>query len=232
MNYLFQRRVAYTLGLLLALCLVTAPTFAQKKAGRANDARRHSEDAAKVFNEIMGASDHAIPKELVDKAQAIAVFPGVVKAAFIVGGREGKGVISRRTDAGWSAPAFFNLKGGSFGAQIGASKTDYVLLIMNEKGLNKLREDKLELGGDVGVAAGPVGREVSAATDAQLGAEILTYSRSKGAFIGASLKGTVITPDNDLNEAFYGIKAKDVLNGGVNSTPDVVLIFPQTLSRY
>jgi len=232
MNYLFQRRVAYTLGLLLALCLVTAPTFAQKKAGRANDARRHSEDAAKVFNEIMGASDHAIPKELVDKAQAIAVFPGVVKAAFIVGGREGKGVISRRTDAGWSAPAFFNLKGGSFGAQIGASKTDYVLLIMNEKGLNKLREDKLELGGDVGVAAGPVGREVSAATDAQLGAEILTYSRSKGAFIGASLKGTVITPDNDLNEAFYGINAKQVLNGGVNGTPYTVFIYPQTLSRY
>ncbi|MCM3872146.1 MAG: lipid-binding SYLF domain-containing protein [Pyrinomonadaceae bacterium] len=232
MNYLFQGRVAYTLGLLLALCLVAAPTFARKNGGRAQDATRHSEDAARVFNEIMDASDHAIPKELVDKAQAIAVFPGVVKAAFIVGGREGKGVISRRTDAGWSAPAFFNLKGGSFGAQIGADKTDYVLLIMNEKGLNKLQEDKLELGGDVGVAAGPVGREASAATDAQLGAEILTYSRSKGAFIGASLKGTVITPDNDLNEAFYGIKAKEVLNGGVNGAPYTVLIYPQTLSRY
>ena len=115
MTYLWPQRVAYALGLLLVLCLVTAPTFAQKKVGRANDARRHSEDAAKVFNEIMGASDHAIPKELVDKAQAIAVFPGIMKAAFIVGGREGKGVISRRTGAGWSAPAFFNLKGGSLG---------------------------------------------------------------------------------------------------------------------
>ena len=92
MIYLWPQRVAYALGLLLVLCLVTAPTFAQKKVGRANDARRHSEDAAKVFNEIMGASDHAIPKELVDKAQAIAVFPGVLKAAFIVGGREGNGV--------------------------------------------------------------------------------------------------------------------------------------------
>jgi lipid-binding SYLF domain-containing protein len=232
MNYLFQRHVVFTLCLTLALCLAAAPTFAQKKGGRANDARRRVADAAKVFNEIMGAPDNAIPKELVDKAQAIAVFPGVLKAAFIVGGRQGKGVISRRTPAGWSAPAFFNLAGGSFGAQIGADKTDYVLLIMNEKGLNKLLADKFELGGEVGIAAGPVGREASAATDAQLDAEILTYSHSKGAFIGAALKGTTITPDNDLNEAFYGIKARDVLSGGVNSTPTAVLIYPQTLSRY
>jgi lipid-binding SYLF domain-containing protein len=231
MNYLFQRR-EYTLGLMLALCLIAAPTFAQKTGKRANDAGRHTADAAKAFNEIMGAPDNGIPKELIDKAQAIAVFPGVLKAAFIVGGREGKGVISRRTGAGWSAPAFFNLSGGSFGAQIGADKTDYVLLIMNENGLNKLLADKFELGGEVGVAAGPVGREASAATDAQLSAEILTYSRSKGAFIGVALKGTTITPDNDLNEAFYGIKARDVLNGGVNSTPNAVGIYPQTLSRY
>jgi SH3 domain-containing YSC84-like protein 1 len=232
MNYLFQRRVVFTLGLTLALCLSAAPTFAQKKGGRANDASRRVADAAKVFNEIMGAPDNAIPKELVDKAQAIAVFPGVLKAAFIVGGREGKGVISRRTDTGWSAPAFFNLAGGSFGAQIGADKTDYVLLIMNENGLNKLLADKFEMGGEVGVAAGPVGREASAATDAQLGAEILTYSRSKGAFVGAALKGTTITPDNDLNAAFYGMKARDVLSGGVNSTPYAVRIYPQTLSQY
>jgi len=232
MNYLFQRRVVYTLGLMLALCLAAAPTFAQKTAHRAKDATRHSAAAAEVFNEIMTSSDNAIPRELVDKAQAIAVFPGVVKAAFIVGGREGKGVISRRTDGGWSAPAFFNLAGGSVGVQIGANKTDYVLLIMNEKGLNKLLGDKLELGGEVGVAAGPVGREASAATDAQLSAEILTYSRSKGAFIGAALKGTAITPDNDLNEAFYGINAREVLNGGVNNTPVAVVIYPKTLSRY
>lgn len=232
MNYLFQRRVVYTLGFILAVCLAAVPTFAQKKGDRVRDARRHSEEAAKVFNEIMTASDNAIPKDLVDKAQAIAVFPGVVKAAFIVGGREGKGVISRRTGTGWSAPAFFNLSGGSFGAQIGAGKTDYVLLIMNGEGLNKLLADKFEMGGEAGVAAGPVGREVSAATDAQLNAEILTYSRSKGAFIGASLKGTTITPDNNLNEAFYGVNAREVLNGGVNNTPVAVLSYPQALGRY
>ena len=232
MNDLFQRRVVYTLGLMLALCLVAAPTFAQKRSKEAREASRRSADAADVFKEVMSAPDRAIPQDLVDKAQAIAVFPGVLKAAFIFGGREGKGVISRRTGSGWSAPAYFKLAGGSFGAQIGADKTDYVLLIMNQKGLDKLEADKFELGGDVGVAVGPVGREASAATDAQLNAEILTYSRSKGAFIGVSLKGTAIAPDNDLNEAFYGIKARDVLNGGVNNTPVAVLIFPQTLSRY
>ena len=228
----FQRSSVHTLSLILALCLLAAPALAQKKANRANDARRHTADAATVFDEIMSSSDSSIPKELVDKAQAIAVFPGVLKAAVIIGGREGKGVISRRTAGGWSAPAFFNLAGGSFGAQIGADKTDYVLLIMNEKGLDKLLADKFELGGEVGVAAGPVGREASAATDAQLNAEILTYSRSKGAFIGAALKGTTITPDNDLNGAFYGLNARDVLSGGVRSTPNTVSIYPQTLARY
>lgn len=193
MSYPFQQRVVQTLSLMLALCLLVATSVAQKKGDRTNDAKRHSADAAKAFTEIMSASDSAIPKDLVDKAQAIAVFPGVLKAAFVVGGREVKGVISRRTNAGWTPPAFFNLAGGSFGAQIGADKSDYVLLIMNQKGLDKLLADKFELGGEVGVAAGPVGREASAATDAQLNAEILTYSRSKGAFVGAVLPSALMT---------------------------------------
>src|SRR5882672_8201191 len=232
MNCLLRSRAVGMLSLILILSFLGGPTFAQKKGKKANEASRRSNDAAAVFNEIMGAADNAIPKELVDKAQAIAVFPSVLKAAFIFGGTEGKGVISRRTAQGWSTPAFFNLGGGSFGAQIGADKTDYVLLIMNEKGLNGLLGDKFQIGGEVGVAAGPVGREASAATDAQLKAEVLTYSRSRGAFIGAALNGTVITPDNNLNEAFYGMKASEVLNGGVSSIPQTVDIYPQTLSRY
>ena len=232
MSNSFQRPAIYSFCLMLALSLIAAPALAAKESKSAKDAGRHSKDAAEVFNEIMGAPDKGIPRELVEKAQAIAVFPGVVKAAFIIGGREGKGVISRRTAAGWSAPAFFNLGGGSFGAQIGVDKTDYVLLIMNEKGLNGLLGDKFQIGGEVGVAAGPVGREASAATDVQLKAEILTYSRSRGAFIGAALDGTVITPDNNLNEAFYGMKASEILNGGVSSIPQPVDIYPQTLSRY
>src|SRR5882672_597627 len=232
MNCLLRSRAVGMLSLILILSFLGGPTFAQKKGKKANEATQRSNDAATVFNEIMGAADNAIPKELVDKAQAIAVFPSVLKAAFIFGGTEGKGVISRRTAQGWSTPAFFNLGGGSFGAQIGADKTDYVLLIMNERGLAGFLGDKFEIGGEVGVAAGPVGREASAATDAQLKAEILTYSRSKGLFAGVALKGTAITPDNNLNEAFYGMKASEVLNGGVSSIPQPVGIYPQTLSRY
>lgn len=227
-----KSRVVSILSIVLVTCALGMPAFAQKQGKKANEATSRSNDAAAVFNEIMGAADNAIPQELVDKAEAIAVFPGVLKAAFIFGGREGKGVISRRTSQGWTAPAFFNLGGGSFGAQIGANKTDYVLLIMNEKGLNGLLGDKVEIGGEIGVAAGPVGREASAATDAQLKAEILTYSRSKGLFAGVALKGTAITPDNNLNEAFYGMKARDVLNGAVASIPQSVSGFPKTLSRY
>jgi lipid-binding SYLF domain-containing protein len=223
---------ALTVVLLLAF---SAPLVSAKK-NRLKDATRHSSDAAKVFTEIMNVRERAIPKELLDKAEAIAVFPGVIKAAFIFGGKGGQGVISRRTKKAWSAPAFFNLSGGSFGAQIGATKTDYVLLIMNEDGLNGLLKDKFEIGGEVGVAAGPVGREAAASTNPRLDAGILSYSRSKGAFIGAALKGAVISPDNDLNEAVYeDKKAKDVLTNNsmtLSQMPAGVRIFPRTLARY
>ena len=146
-----------------AVLLLTVPfsqASAQKKS-RTADAARHTSTAAKTFTEIMNVRDKAIPKELLDKAEAIAVFPGVIKAAFIFGGRGGQGLISKRVKGGWSAPAFFNLSGGSFGAQIGAQKNDYVFLIMNEDGLKGLLEDKFEMGGEVGIVAGPVGREAA-----------------------------------------------------------------------
>src|SRR6476660_1979677 len=145
------------------LAFFTVITPAQKKS-RTQDAERHAREAADAFADIMNVKDKAIPKELLDTAEAIAVFPGVVKAAFLVGGRGGQGVISRRVKGGWSAPAFFNLGGGSFGPQIGAQRTDYVLLIMNPSGLNGLLKDKFELGGEAGIAAGPVGREAAAST--------------------------------------------------------------------
>ena len=225
-------RIASALAVIALL--LSSFTFAQNKP-RTQDAARHANEAAKTFTEIMNVKDKAIPKELLDTAEAIAVFPGVIKAAFVVGGRGGQGVISRRVKGGWSAPAFFNLGGGSFGAQIGAQKTDYVLLIMNESGLNGLLKDKFELGGEVGIAAGPVGREAAASTNPRLHAGILSYSRSKGAFIGAALKGAVITPDNDLNEAIYGKKADEVLQAQsvpFGQMPPSVRIFPRTLVRY
>ena len=223
-----------TLGLTLVLAVSGIEALAQKKT-RTQDAARHSSTAAKTFTEIMNVRDKAIPKELLNKAEAIAVFPDVIKAAFIVGGKGGQGVISKRVKGGWSAPAFFNLSGGSFGAQIGAQQTDYVLLIMNEDGVKGLLEDKFEIGGEVGVAAGPVGREAAASTNPTLDAGILSYSRSKGAFIGAALKGAVISPDNDLNESVYGSKATSVLTGKpmtLGKMPASVRIFPRTLSRY
>lgn len=224
--------ISLNVVLLFALAVVSAQGQNKK---RLNDATRHASDAAKTFTEIMNVRDRAIPKELLDKAEAIAVFPGVVKAAFIFGGRGGQGVISRRTNKGWTAPAFFNLSGGSFGAQVGAQKNDYVFLIMNENGVKGLLEDKFEMGGEAGLVAGPVGREAAASTNATLDAGILSYSRSKGAFIGAALKGVAITPDNDLNEAVYNTKAMEVLSGPpmtLSEMPAGVRIFPRTLTRY
>src|SRR5215211_2287231 len=230
----------FSVRTLCALCLTgllvtTAVVTPAQKKSRTKDAARHASDAAKTFTDIMNVKDKAIPKELLDTAEAIAVFPGVIKAAFLIGGRGGQGVISRRVKGGWSAPAFFNLGGGSFGPQIGAQKMDYVLLIMNQSGLDGLLKDKFELGGEVGVAAGPVGREAAASTNPRLDAGILSYSRSKGAFIGAALKGAVISPDNDLNEAIYGKKADAVLQGPALTfaqMPAQVRIFPRTLVRY
>jgi lipid-binding SYLF domain-containing protein len=234
MTQSFQERLGTgALCLVLLFCLSAADVSAQQK--RLRDAERHATAAARVFDQIMAVREKGIPKELLDRAEAIAVFPGVVKAAFIIGGSGGQGVISRRVRGGWSAPAFFNLGGGSIGLQIGAQKTDYVLLIMNEEGLKGLMEDKFEMGGEVSVAAGPVGRTASATTNATLDAGILSYSRSRGAFLGAALKGGVINPDNNLNEAVYeGKKASEVLATikDAGDVPAGLNIFPATLSRY
>ena len=228
-------RIVCAVSLVALLALSAALTPAQKTSSRTRDAARHAGEASETFTEIMNVKDKAIPKELLDTAEAIAVFPGVLKGAFVIGGRSGQGVISRRVKGGWSAPAFFNLGGGSFGPQIGAQKTDYVLLIMNQSGLDGLLKDKFELGGEVSIAAGPVGREAAASTNPRLDAGILSYSRSKGVFIGAALKGAMITPDNDLNEAVYGKKADEVLKGApltFAQMPASVRIFPRTLVRY
>jgi lipid-binding SYLF domain-containing protein len=193
--------------------------------------------AAQAFTEIMSVPEKGIPKTILEKSEAIAVIPGTIKGGLGIGGHHGKGILSvRNRETGtWSNPAFLTLTGGSFGAQIGAQKTDYVLLIMNESGLDGLLKDKFELGGEAGIAAGPVGREAAASTNPRLDAGILSYSRSKGAFIGAALKGAVISPDNDLNEAVYGKKADDLLKGpgmALGQMPAAVRIFPRTLVRY
>jgi SH3 domain-containing YSC84-like protein 1 len=234
------RVAALAAAAVLTLAGLVADAPAQRKGAarppqkRAKDAARHSREAAEVFRQIMSVPDRAIPRDLIEAAEAVAVCPDVLKAAFIVGGRKGDCVVSRRTPKRqWGAPVFYNMTGASFGAQIGGSKTDYVLLFMNEGALKGLLEDKLEVGGEAGVAAGPVGRTVGAGTTPTLDAGILTYSRSKGLFAGVSLKGVAITPDNDLNLAFYGKKAGELIEtGGDLSAPTAVRALPLQLSRY
>jgi lipid-binding SYLF domain-containing protein len=197
---------------IVALCLgfVSIAQAQSKNAKKLADATKNAQEASDTFTAIMNVPDKGIPRDLLDKAEAIGVFE-VVKAGFIVGGRSGHGVISRRVKGGWGAPAFYNLNGGSFGLQIGAAKLELILLFMNTGAVESLMEDKFEMGGEGSVAAGPVGRSASATTDAQLKAQILSYSRSKGLFAGLELKGVVISPDNNDNEPVYGIKANDIL---------------------
>src|SRR2546427_5443838 len=221
--------------------------FAMGSSGRAQTSRdrsnkkmraaaEQSAKAVRVFDQIMATREKSIPRDLLDRAQAVAVFPSVFKAGLIVGGRGGSGVISRRVAGGWSAPAFFDLGGGSIGLQIGAASTDYILLFMNEHAVESLLSDKFEIGGEGSAAAGPVGRSASASTDVKLNAQILSYSRSKGAFAGLELKGVVIKPDNDDNTQVYGMTARDILTGAnkisMDKMPAGVRVFPQTLARY
>jgi lipid-binding SYLF domain-containing protein len=161
-----------------------------------------------VMKAIMATPDNAIPNELLQSSQCIVIVPGMKKAAFIVGANYGKGFMMCRlpSGTGWSAPAAIMVEGGSFGFQIGGSETDVVMLVMNEGGVEKLLSSKFTLGADASVAAGPVGRTSSANTDAQMHAEILSYSRARGLFAGVSLDGATLRPDNDTNAELYGSK--------------------------
>lgn len=161
-------------------------------------------EAARVLSEVLAAPDAGVPQAILDKAVAIAVIPSTVKGALIVGGQRGKGIISGRRDATWSAPAFITLTGGSVGFQIGGQATDLVLVVINQRGLENLSKDAVKIGADASVAAGPVGREASAATDARMQAEILSYSRSRGLFAGVSIAGSTIRSDRDANKKVYG----------------------------
>jgi lipid-binding SYLF domain-containing protein len=223
---------------ILAACLtlmLCVPSLAQAQvSSKLKDESKQSQKAATVFRQIMNTPDKGIPKNILDDAECVAVFPDVIKAGFIVGGRGGRGVASCRTPRGWSAPAYFNLGGGSFGLQIGAQSTDFVLLFMTKNGINSLLSDKFTIGADASVAAGPVGRQAGASTDIKLEAQILSYSRSKGLFAGLELKGVVIQPDKDDMRDVYGegFTAKEVLQEGKGTAPASVRTFSNTLARY
>ncbi len=215
----------------ILLCLVAA-AFAISAAPAADDKKEvdRVENSGKVMSEILNVPDD-IPQDLLDKADCVIVLPSVLKAAFIVGGSYGRGVMTCRGGGNysgkWGAPSMIALEGGSFGFQIGGEATDFVLLVMNERGAEGILTSKVKLGADASAAAGPKGRSVSADTDATMRAEILSYSRARGVFAGVSLEGSTLRPDNDANKALYGkeVSAKDiVLKGAVPAPPSANLL--------
>src|SRR6267154_90558 len=204
----------------MAVLLLAYSTPADKEAKE----EERLKDAGKVMTEILNVPDD-VPQDLLDKADCVVVFPSVLKAAFIVGGSYGRGAMSCRKGENftgpWGAPTMMALEGGSFGFQIGGQATDFVLLVMNDRGARGILASKVKLGGDASVAAGTVGRNASAETDATLRAEILSYSRARGLFAGVSLEGSTIRPDNGDNRHVYGreISARDIVLSGMVAVP-------------
>jgi lipid-binding SYLF domain-containing protein len=201
---------------ILVVCLglvASAPLFAGNKE------QRRLENTGVVMQEIMNTPEN-IPQEVMEKARCVVVFPSVLKAAFVVGASYGRGAMVCRTGKDfrgpWGAPAMYALEGGSVGFQIGGQATDLVLLIMNDRGASSILDSKVKLGADASVAAGPVGRDASANTDAYMRAEVLSYSRSRGLFAGISLEGSTLRPDNDATADVYGRKltAREIVLGG------------------
>jgi len=189
-----------------------------------------------VLTEVMNTPDHSIPQELLEKAQCIVIVPGLKKAAFIVGGKYGRGFISCRSNAGagWSSPAGVKVEGGSFGFQIGGSETDVVMLVMNKRGSEKLLSSKFTLGADASVAAGPVGRTAAADTDLKLHAEILTYSRARGVFAGVALNGATLRPDKESNTELYGagLTNRQIVMGTKKRSPVAAAELTANLNKY
>ena len=192
-------------------------------ASAQSDEADRIKEAAVILGEIMAAPDKAIPASVLEKAEAIAIFPSTIKGAFIVGAQRGKGIISvrDRTKGTWSTPAFMTLTGGSVGFQIGGQAVDIILVVQNRRGLENLLQNQFEIGGEASATAGPVGRDAAASTDIHLRAEILSYSRSRGLFAGVSLKGAALRQDQDANQKFYGsrFRTRDVVLDGKATMP-------------
>jgi lipid-binding SYLF domain-containing protein len=205
-----KRRTALLLVTLSWACVMWANPL-QKKV------EKRLQSASEVLQETMSAPDKGIPEEVMEGAKCIAVIPHEIRGGLVLGARYGKGVATCRTAKGWSAPAFFTITGGSWGAQVGLEGIDNILMIMDQKGMERLLSDKFQVGAQASAAAGPVGRHASAGTDWKLETEILSYARAKGAFVGASLDGAWVRPDNEAMLAVYGqdASARDVLRGSV-----------------
>lgn len=214
------------MAIAMAATTATAADISQKAADRVKE-------AAMTLREIHAVPDKDIPQELWDKAECVIVIPSLKKAAFIIGGEYGKGLMSCRRNGAWGAPIFMEMQKGSWGFQIGAESIDLVLLVMNPNGVNKLLNNKVSLGADASVAAGPVGRSAHAATDAQLKSEILSWSRAQGLFAGIDISGGVLKPDTDDNAQLYGknVSAENVVLEGTVKAPAATQPFMEALKR-
>lgn len=219
-------------SILIAGAIAAVPVLADNDA---QEAAKKLRDAETVIQNAVTAPDKGIPKDLLQKAECVGVFPEVKKGAFVVGAEFGKGVFTcRRADGKMSAPAFYSIGAGSVGFQAGGEETDFVLLVMNKEGMKHLLDDKFTIGAEAAAAAGPVGREAEASTDAQLHAQILTWSRSRGLFVGASLEGSVVKPDKSRIEAIYGkdMTAKTVLMDQKVAVPKDARSFVDTTNKH
>jgi lipid-binding SYLF domain-containing protein len=215
---------------ILTTALALVPLLASEK-----DSTKRLDESADVFSEIMSTPDKGIPQEMLENAHCIVIVPALKTAAFVVGAKYGKGYLScRNKDAeGWSAPATVRIEGGSFGFQIGGSETDLIMLVMNARGAKKLLESKFTLGAEGSVAAGPLGRTATAQTDAQMHAEILSWSRSQGIFAGVSLQGATLRQDLDDNAALYGKKIgnREIVTSGI-AVPEAAAKLIGMLNKY
>jgi SH3 domain-containing YSC84-like protein 1 len=210
-----------TIVLLCACLVLTCTAFASSSR---EDLQARVEAAKTVLDQIMGAKDSTIPLNILQQATCVGVVPGLIKGAFLVGAQYGQGVVSCRTGHGWSAPVFIRMAGGSFGFQIGGQSTDLILVAVNERGFQDLLKSKFKIGGDASAAAGPVGRNGTAATDWKMNAELLSYSRNKGLFAGIDLDGTSVSQNSEDTEIYFGQphSFETILKGNVDVPPGAV----------
>lgn len=216
--------------------MVAAVLIAGASTRAQEDEARRINDAIAVLSEIMDAGDQSIPSSILQKAEGVAIFPSLLKGGLIIGGQYGRGILSARDPQTkeWSPPAFLSITGGSLGAQIGGQAVDLVLVIQNRRGLEQLVRNQFKIGADASVAAGPVGRDASASTDIQMGAQILSYSRTRGLFAGVSINGTTIRQDRDANDRFYGLgfRTSQIVFDGKAGSPDPVGAWKAVLDRH
>jgi lipid-binding SYLF domain-containing protein len=215
-------KMAVVLGLTVAIA-----------SGEEETPAKRLRQAAEVLQEIMAAPDKGIPQDLLEQARCVIVVPGLKKGAFIVGADYGRGYVICRSGNSWGAPAAVRIGGGSFGAQLGLESTDLVMLVMNQKGMDRLAGNKFTIGADASAAIGPIGRTAKAATDATLTAELLAYSRSKGVFAGIALDGTTVTPDHAEDRKLYGrdVSTREILRGQVKA-PEAANALIAVLKQY